>query len=159
MLRLPAEILAVVIGDDSNSRIYWKLVDPGLAESAELGFNEYDGSGTWLTYLCSDPELTESNLKLIQEIFNEVNQNGITQEELDRAKNKLASRLVLRSERPMGRLSSLGGNWVYRQKYYSVQDDLELLNNISLDDIQTLLKKYPLGHSTTAAVGADGECC
>ncbi|QDT42655.1 Protease 3 precursor [Gimesia alba] len=153
LLRLPAEILAVVIGDDSNSRMYWKLVDPGLAESAEIGFNEYDGSGTWLTYLCSDPELTESNLQLIQEIFNEVNQNGITQEELDRAKNKLASRLVLRSERPMGRLSSLGGNWVYRQKYYSVEDDLELLNNISLDDIQTLLKKYPLGHSTTAAVG------
>lgn len=153
ILRLPAEILSVVIGDDSNSRIYWKLVDPGLAESAELGFNEYDGSGTWLTYLCSDPELTESNLQLIQEIYDEVNQSGITQEELDRAKNKLASRLVLRSERPMGRLSSLGGNWVYRQKYYSVEDDLELLSNISLDDIQTLLKKYPLGHSTTAAVG------
>lgn len=153
ILRLPAEILAVVIGDDSNSRMYWKLVDPGLAESAELGFNEYDGSGTWLTYLCSEPELIESNLQLIQEIFDDVNQNGITQEELDRAKNKLASRLVLRSERPMGRLSSLGGNWVYRQKYYSVADDLELLNNISLDDIQKLLKKYPLGHSTTATVG------
>tara|TARA_R110002095_G_scaffold212708_1_gene202281 strand:- start:5260 stop:6492 length:1233 start_codon:yes stop_codon:yes gene_type:complete len=153
LLRLPAEILSVVIGDDSNSRMYWKLVDPGLAESAEIGFNEYDGSGTWLTYLCSDPELTESNLQLIQEIYNDVNENGITQEELDRAKNKLASRLVLRSERPMGRLSSLGGNWVYRQKYYSVEDDLELLNGISLDDIQMLLKKYPLGHSTTAAVG------
>jgi predicted Zn-dependent peptidase len=153
ILRLPAEILAVVIGDDSNSRLYWKLVDPGLAESAEIGFNEYDGSGTWLTYLCSEPDLIESNLQLIQQIFDDVNQRGITQEELDRAKNKLASRLVLRSERPMGRLSSLGGNWVYRQKYYSVADDLELLNNISLDDIQELLKKYPLGHSTTAAVG------
>lgn len=152
-LRLPAELVSVIIGDDSNSRLYWKLVDTGLAESAEIGFNEYDGSGTWLTYLCSDPELTESNLKLIQETFDEVNQNGITQEELDRAKNKLASRLVLRSERPMGRLSSLGGNWVYRQEYISVEDDLKLLNSVTLDSIHNLLKKYPLKHSTTAAVG------
>ena len=152
-LRLPAEVLSVVIGDDSNSRLYWKLVDTGLAESAEIGFNEYDGSGTWLTYLCCDPELTEDNRILIQQVFDDVNENGITQEELDRARNKIASRLVLRSERPMGRLSSLGGNWVYRGEYFSVADDLKLLNNITLADIQKLLEKYPLGHSTTAAVG------
>ena len=152
-LRLPAELLSVILGDDSNSRLYWKLVDTGLAESAELGYNEYDGSGTWLTYLCSDPELTESNLQLMQEIYDEVNANGVTLEELDRAKNKIASRLVLRSERPMGRLSSLGGNWVYRQEYVSVEDDLKLLDSVTLESIQELLKKYPLGHSTTAAVG------
>ena len=152
-LRLQAELLSVIIGDDSNSRLYWKLVDTGLAESAELGFNEYDGSGTWLTYLCSDPELTKSNLQLFEEIYDEVNANGVTQEELDRAKNKIASRLVLRSERPMGRLSSLGGNWVYRQEYFSVEDDLKLLESVTLESIQELLKKYPLGHSTTAAVG------
>jgi len=152
-LRLPAELLSVILGDDSNSRLYWKLVDTGLAESAELGYNEYDGSGTWLTYLCSDPELTESNLQLMQEIYDEVNANGVTLEELDRAKNKIASRLVLRSERPMGRLSSLGGNWIYRQEYVSVEDDLKLLESVTLESIQELLKKYPLGHCTTAAVG------
>ena len=152
-LRLPAELLSVILGDDSNSRLYWELVDTGLAESAELGFNEYDGSGTWLTYLCSDPELTDSNLQRFQTIYDEVNTNGVTLEELDRAKNKIASRLVLRSERPMGRLSSLGGNWVYRQEYVSVEDDLKLLNSVTLESIQELLKKYPLGHSTTAAVG------
>ncbi|MFK7779520.1 MAG: pitrilysin family protein [Gimesia sp.] len=152
-LRLPAELLSVILGDDSNSRLYWKLVDTGLAESAELGYNEYDGSGTWLTYLCSDPELIESNLQVFEEIYNEVNTNGVTQEELDRAKNKIASRLVLRSERPMGRLSSLGGNWVYRQEYVSVEDDLKLLESVTLESIQELLNKYPLGHSTTAAVG------
>lgn len=152
-LRLPAELLSVILGDDSNSRLYWKLVDTGLADSAELGYNEYDGSGTWLTYLCSDPELTESNLQIFQEIYNDVNTNGVTQEELDRAKNKIASRLVLRSERPMGRLSSLGGNWVYRQEYFSIEDDLKLLNDVTLESIQELLQKYPLGHSTTAAVG------
>src|SRR5262249_31314070 len=30
--RYAAKILATVLGDDSGSRLYWELVDPGLAE-------------------------------------------------------------------------------------------------------------------------------
>ena len=45
--------------------------------------------------------------------------------------NKVESRIVLRSERPMGRLSSLGSNWVYRGEYRSVQDDLDSFRQIS----------------------------
>ena len=50
-LRIAAELLSVVVGDDSGSRLYWDLVDPGHAEAADLGYNEYEGSGTWMTYL------------------------------------------------------------------------------------------------------------
>jgi len=152
-LRLPAELLSVVIGDDSGSRLYWDLVDPGLAESADLSYNEYDGSGTYLTYLCSTPESTADNLKRIAEIYDDVNENGITEEELEQAKNKVASRIVLRSERPMGRLSSLGSNWVYRGEYRSVQDDLDAFRKITGGDVRALLTKYPLGQLTTSTVG------
>ena len=34
-LRYAADTLAMAIGDDSGSRLYWALVDPGLAESAD----------------------------------------------------------------------------------------------------------------------------
>ena len=37
-LRLAAELLSVIVGDDSGSRLYWDLVDPGLAESADLSY-------------------------------------------------------------------------------------------------------------------------
>ncbi|MGH7128299.1 MAG: M16 family metallopeptidase, partial [Planctomycetaceae bacterium] len=49
-LRYAAELLAVIVGDDSGSRLYWDVVDPGLAETAEMGYAEYDGSGTYMTY-------------------------------------------------------------------------------------------------------------
>ena len=32
--RFAAKILATILGDDSGSRLYWELVDPGLAEQA-----------------------------------------------------------------------------------------------------------------------------
>jgi predicted Zn-dependent peptidase len=152
-LRLAAELLSVVVGDDSGSRLYWDLVDPGLAESADLSYNEYDGSGAYLTYLCSTPESTADNLRRITEIYNDVNENGVTEEELEQARNKVESRIVLRSERPMGRLSSLGSNWVYRGEYRSVQDDLDSFRKITADDLRALLDKYPLGQLSTSAVG------
>ena len=80
--------------------------------------------GTYLTYVCSTPESAGDNLKRIADIYADVNAKGVTEEELEQARNKAASRIVLRSERPMGRLSSLGSNWVYRNEYRSVQDDL-----------------------------------
>ena len=152
-LRFAAELLAVIVGDDSGSRLYWELVDPGHVEAAELGFNEYDGSGTWMTYVSCSPELTTQNLERVYTIYDDVNRNGVTDVEIEQAKNKVASRIVLRSERPMGRLSSLGGNWVYRDEYRTVEDDLQAVKTISARDIRKLLDAYPLGHTTTAAVG------
>ncbi len=61
-LRMAAELMSVVVGDDSGSRLYWDLVDTGLAESADLSYNEYDGTGAYLTYVCSTPESAGDNL-------------------------------------------------------------------------------------------------
>jgi len=152
-LRFAAELLSVIVGDDSGSRLYWELVDPGYAEAADMGYNEYDGSGAYLTYLSCDPESTHDNLQRIHRLFDEVNARGITAEELEQAKSKVASRVVLRSERPMGRLSSLGSNWLYRREYRTVEDDLTTLQSISVADLSELLKKFPLGAVSTAAVG------
>jgi len=152
-LRLAAELLSVVVGDDSGSRLYWDLVDPGLVESADLSYNEYEGSGAYLTYLCSTPESTADNLQRIADIYADVNERGVSEEELQQAQNKVASRIVLRSERPMGRLSSLGGNWVYRGEYRSVQEELDAFRAITTDEVRALLAKYPLRQLSTAAVG------
>ena len=152
-LRFAAEILSVIVGDDGGSRIYWEVVDPGLVEFAELGYYDYDGSGSYMTWLSCQPETTEENLARIQAIYDVVNKDGVTEVELEQAKNKVASRVVLRSERPMGRLSSLGSNWVYRKEYQSVADDLAILRGLTLDDIRKCLDAYPLGACTTTAVG------
>jgi predicted Zn-dependent peptidase len=151
--RFAAELLSVVIGDDSGSRMYWELVDPGHAESAELGYNEFDGSGVYLTYFSSTPEEAPANLARIREMYDKVNREGVSEAELSQAKNKICSRIVLRSERPMGRLSSLGNNWVYRGEYRSVQADLDAVQGVKAADIRALLDAYPLGQTTTVAIG------
>jgi len=152
-LRYAADILSVIVGDDNGSRIFWELVDPGFAEQAEMGYNEFDGSGAYMSIFSCVPEETGANLARLHAIFDDINRNGVKEEELSQARNKVASRIVLRSERPMGRLSSLGHNWVQRQEYRRVEDDLETLRKITQADIRTLLDAYPLVPVTTSTVG------
>jgi len=158
-LRYAAEILSVIVGDDSGSRLYWELVDPGHAESAELSYNEYDGSGAFAAFLSCEPERLTDNVHRLREVFDTVNRDGVTDLELQQAKNKVASRIVLRSERPMGRLGSLGGNWIYRQEYRSIDDDLKTLRTLTIDDIRRLTEAYPLGWISTATVGPLEKVC
>lgn len=157
-LRFAAELLTVIVGDDSGSRFYWKLVDDGLAEVAELSYQDYEDCGGFMTYLTCDPEYAGSNLDIIRGIFDDINRHGVTVDELSRAKNKTAARIVLRSERPMERLSSLGGNWIYRNEYRSVTDDLEAVQGVTLEQIREVIDRYPLTQWTTTAIGPLSHC-
>ncbi|WP_417847982.1 M16 family metallopeptidase [Thalassoglobus sp.] len=152
-LRFAAEMAATIVGDDSSGRMHWELVETGLAETAELGYNDYDGSGVWATYMCCAPDQVKDNLSRIQKIYEEFNREGPTEEEFEQARNKVASRIVLSSERPMGRLVALGGNWVYRNEYRSLSDDLDTLKSLSIQDVRELLDAYPLAQTTSVGLG------
>ncbi|MCA9083261.1 MAG: insulinase family protein [Planctomycetaceae bacterium] len=155
--RFAAELLSVIVGDDSGSRLFWELVDPGHVEAADLSYNEYDGAGAWASYVSCLPDEIEDNLARMQKVFDDVNAHGVTEEEVEQAKNKMASRIVLRGERPMGRLSSLGGNWVYRSEYRTVADDLRDIRRLTTSDIRQLLDAFPLRMTSTVGVGPRSE--
>jgi predicted Zn-dependent peptidase len=151
--RYAAKVLATILGDDSGSRLYWALVDSGLAEQASLSHYDYQGTGLFMTYMCCEAQAASGNLARVADIYRRAQQDGVTDAELSQAKSKINSRVVLSSERPRGRLFTVGGNWLNRQEYRTVRDDLEAIEKISREDIAAVLKKYPLSESTTVAIG------
>ena len=155
--RYAAKLLATMIGDDSGSRLYWELVDPGLAETASLGHYEYLGVGMFYTWLACEPDLVEENLTRLHAVFHQVESNGIIDDELRQAKNKVKARVVLGSERPQNRLFNVGGNWLQRREYRTVADDLKALDAVTVDDLQAVLRKFPLSRYSTITVGPRKE--
>src|SRR5262249_8251781 len=155
--RYAAKILATILGDDSGSRLYWGLVDPGLAEHCSLHHHEYQGAGMFLTYMSCDPQQAAANLARAREICTLADGGEIIQAELDQAKSKINSRVVLSGERPRGRLFTVGANWIQRQEYRRVRDDLDAVEAITLADLDDVRRKYPLVRSTTFAVGPLAE--
>lgn len=155
--RYAAKLLATVLGDDTGSRLYWELVDPGLAEHVSLAHYEYEGAGLFMTYLSCHPDHAADNLQRIVDIYRHAESLGITDEELAQAKSKISSRVVLSGERPRGRLFAVGSDWVQRRQYRSVRDDLDRVADIRLDEIVAVLAGYPLSRSTTVTIGPLAE--
>lgn len=151
--RFAAGLLANMIGDDIGSRLYWELVDSGLADYAGLGTCEFYDNGFFALSLSSEPEDAVEVLARTRKLFRTVMQHGLTLEELDRSRNKILSRLVLANERPGGRLFSLGGEWTIRNEYRTVRQDLDDLRRVGAEDIQNLLQKYSFEEPLLVSIG------
>lgn len=151
--RHSADTLALALGDDSGSRLYWALIDPGFAESADASFHDYEGTGALVTSFSCEPGRTQENLAIVTELLAEVQRDGITEEELQQAKSKIGSRVVRGSERPMGRMQAIGMAWTYLHQYRTMDDELEAFDKVSLKTIRELMDRYPLDCATTLALG------
>lgn len=152
-LRYAAEVLANAIGDDTGSRFYWSLVDPGHVEAADCSYHEYHGAGVFYSYFSSDPELAAQNIATIRKVLREVREHGLTDEEIRQAKTKIGSRIVRSGEKPMGRMQALGFAWTYLNSYRTVDDDLAAIDAVDKHQIRHLLEQYPFEPLTTVALG------
>jgi predicted Zn-dependent peptidase len=152
-LRYAAHLLVSLLGDGSGSRLYWEVLHPGLAEQVSTNYYEYDDAGLIMTWLCCDPESAERNLGLITEVYQKATAEGFTAAELERAKTKLNSRLVLAGERPQNRMMGIGLNWIRHKEYCPIREDIAKFDAVSLDDIAAVIKGYPLLECSSITVG------
>ncbi|MGD0551870.1 MAG: pitrilysin family protein [Sedimentisphaerales bacterium] len=146
--RFAAALLSMIVGDDVGSRFFWELVDKAIVETASLDFSPMDGTGANYTYIRCSSENTAKAMEIVNRIFADLTKAGVTEDELTKAKNKVLSALVIKNEIPMGRLVDLGFNWTYLGKYRLVEDDVKAVKAVTVADINTLLKEYPLGEFT-----------
>ncbi|PQO25737.1 insulinase family protein [Blastopirellula marina] len=151
--RYAARLLATIMGDDVGSRFFWELVDPGLAEFAAMESYEFQGCGVMMNYVCCAPQDAQRVLEVVNHEVEKLMTDGITQRELDLAKNKVCSHVVLRSERPSSRLFSVGSSWTQRKSLRTVKETVESYQKVKLEDIGRLLEKYDLRKTSTTAVG------
>jgi predicted Zn-dependent peptidase len=151
--RFAASLMATILGDDTGSRYFWALIDSAIAETACMQFESMDGVGAIYSYIRCAPENAELVMEKVNEIFADVTANGVTQDELDKACNKILSAMTIRCEQPMGRLTNLGFNWVYNGQYRSVADDVAAIKAVTVEQINELIAEFSPGKFTKVSVG------
>lgn len=153
--RYAASLLSLIVGDDSGSRFFWSLVDPAIADTAVMQCESMDGVGAYYTYLRCSPKDADRVMKIVQSIFQDLLDKGVTQQELTAAKNKVLSAITIKSEQPMGRLVNLGFNWIYLKEYRSVSDDVQSVKTVTADQINALIKELPIAEFTRFSIGPE----
>jgi predicted Zn-dependent peptidase len=153
--RYVTRVLASILGDDSGSRLFWELVDTGMAESAAVFTQEFQECGLICTFLACAPEQQDENWEVIQHIMSQANEAPVTERELELAKNKICAGMILGSERPGNRLFSVGNAWTFRAKYETVQQASEHYKQIQLTDVQSAFQELKSRRSITVTVGPE----
>jgi len=151
--RFAAMLLATIVGDDTGSRYYWELVDKAVAETASMQFGAMDGTGVFYSYFQCNPLKALQVLDAVKGIFDALARDGVTEDELSKARNKTLSALVIKNELPMGRLLDLGLNWIYLSRYGSVAEDVAAVKAVTIDDVNGLIWKLKPGDFTEFAMG------
>lgn len=152
-LRFPADIISDIIGGGEGSRLFWELIDPGLADSVRLSHDEEDGAGAFFGYASCDPEKAQLVLDKIRAVLAQVTAEGFREDEIERSKRKIASALVLHDETPRGRLFHLGFDWQYRGAYTPLDDAIDRYLAVSMDDVRSFLDRRPFDALTVVGLG------
>jgi predicted Zn-dependent peptidase len=135
-------ILALILGDSSGSKLYWELVDSGLAESADADNDERDGTGSFMAYACTTPDKLEQVASKLREIVSDP--LDFTIADLERAKTKVIAKMVLGGELPMGRMMGLGLSWNARREAVPLSAVIDRVRGVTRSEIERTLARYPL---------------
>ena len=139
-----AEVLATVLGDSTGSRLYWGVREQGLAESAEAEYLALDGTGLLLSSATTAPETAAACLRAMQTELARLQADGVTEEELVRAKIKLASRVVMDGESTNRRMLALVGSWLALGRLETLEEVVAKIEAVRTTDIRHLLDRLPL---------------
>jgi len=151
--RYAAMLAATILGDVTGSRLFYALVDPAIADEASCVYDALDGSGVFLTFVSAGPEQAAEALRIARDEMATFLDGGPTEAELLAAKNKIASGATLKGELPMGRLTAVGYDWVYRGQYVPLADQIEALYAVTPDEVLAVARRYDMTSATVVALG------
>jgi predicted Zn-dependent peptidase len=140
--RYASAALAQILGDSEGSRLYWALVETGLAEEARAQYDGHDRVGAFLVYYVCAPEDASTVARVVEEQIAGLIES-LTGDDLDRIKSKIATAATLQGELPAGRMHRLGRLWTYTGEYRSLDEELERINAITLDDVRAIAAEFP----------------
>ncbi|MGH7145538.1 MAG: M16 family metallopeptidase [Planctomycetota bacterium] len=146
-------IVAEALGS-VNSRLYWNLVRKGHALQASASLQSFTDSGMFAVYAICMPEKLAEVESLLRVEIAKLQQDGITEEELFKAKNRWKTAFVRSAESPFSRLYQAAMDLSTVGQIRTTEDSIKLLDSITVADTQAYLKTWPLsGEAFTVYAG------
>lgn len=148
------EILNHVMGTGMSSRLFREVREErGLAYAIYSFRLAYTDTGGWGVYVGTTPNQTETAMTLILEELDKVMREGITEDELVRAKGSMRGGLALSLEDANSRMVRLGRDELSGLPHLSVDERLQKLDRVSLADVQKVARDLYSAERVIGAVG------
>jgi predicted Zn-dependent peptidase len=156
-------ILAVVdsaFGGSVSSRLFREVREKrGLAYAVGSYSEQYLDRGTVAMYVGTREENVAEACEIIGRELATLRDEGITGDELDRAKEHVKGRMVLSMESTGARMSRIARAVLFDLPLLSIDEMLERVDQVNEDDVAALAAEFfDPGRFSAACIGKDEDC-
>ena len=152
--RFAMGVLSAALGGGMSSRLFQEIREKrGLAYSVYAYSQQFAGTGTIGFYAGCNPTKAIEVVEIIREVLSDVADNGMTHEEIERAKGAVRGSLVLSQEDSGSRMSRIGKNEIVYGQVMDFDDILKAISRVSAEDIRQIAGEYLTKTPTLALVG------
>ena len=135
----PLSILNTYLGGGMSSRLVKKIrEEEGLAYSVYSYNGSYIDTGAFVISVGTRPENCQRVIDIILEELDDVRQNGITKDELDKSFSQLKGSLYMGLETVNSRMNKLGRSMLIYDRVITPEENVDDLSRVTLEDVKSL---------------------
>src|SRR5215467_11470452 len=141
----PAMVLSEVLGGNMASRLFVEVREKrGLVYGINAGLTSNKHIGGMRIYAGTTPQQGQECLRVIVDELRKLEQEGITTDELDRAKVQLKSENVMRAEGSGARMGAIARSWWYERRVRTIQEVKEAIDAVTQEQVLGVLRRFSL---------------
>ncbi|MPZ89284.1 MAG: insulinase family protein, partial [Nitriliruptorales bacterium] len=152
--RYAAGVLNQALGGGMASRLFQEIRERrGLVYTVYSHLGMYVDAGTFAVYAGTAPHRADEVLRVVGEELTKVREDGLTGQELARAKGNLAGSIILALEDTGSRMNRLGKAVVTGSPLYSLDETITAIEGVTPEAVGEVTEFLLGGPSTLALVG------
>ena len=152
--RFAMGVLSAALGGGMSSRLFQEIREKrGLAYSVYAYAQQFAGSGVLGFYAGCNPTKAIEVVEIIRSVLADVADNGMTHEEIERAKGAVRGSLVLSQEDSGSRMSRIGKNEIVYGQVMDFDEILKSIARVNAEDIRQIASEFLVKRPTLALVG------
>lgn len=152
--RFAMGVLSAALGGGMSSRMFQEIREKrGLAYSVYAYAQQFAGSGLLGFYAGCNPSKAVKVVEIIRSVLSDVAENGMSHEEIERAKGAVRGSLVLSQEDSGSRMSRIGKNEIVYGQVMDFDDILKSISCVNPEDIRQIASEFLVKTPTLALVG------
>jgi predicted Zn-dependent peptidase len=157
--RFALRVLDTILGGSTSSRLFQEVREKrGLAYAVYSYSSQYLDSGQIGMYVGTRPENVPQALEVIGDELRKLRDNGVADDELERAKENVKGRTVLSMESMLARMNRLGSSLLTGVPLLTLDEVLARTDAVTADDLVALVEElYDPARLSAAAVGGDED--
>lgn len=136
-MRYEVAIISNTLAGNMSSRLFQKIrEDRGLAYSVFSYTSSFEEGGLFTVYAGTTKKDYKEVLEIIENEFEDIKENGITEYELQKSKNQFLSAVTFGLESSKGRMNRMANSYLLYKEIKNLDEILDQIEKITVEDIK-----------------------